>query len=46
MHAVYGSGYNYDVSPDGQRFLLNTVPPQLAPAVITAVIGWDTSLHE
>src|SRR5262245_49786687 len=37
----YGSGYNYDVSADGQRFLVSTVTEPVAPAPITIVMNWN-----
>ena len=34
----------YDVSPDGQRFLVNTLAEQAAPAPITLVVNWRALL--
>ena len=34
----------YDVSPDGQRFLVNTLAEQAAPAPITLVVNWPALL--
>ena len=32
---------NYAVSPDGQRFLVNSVAPEAAPAPITIAMNWQ-----
>ena len=32
---------NYAVSPDGQRFLVNSVTPRAAPAPITIAVNWQ-----
>jgi Tol biopolymer transport system component len=42
----YGQGYNYDVSADGQRFLVNTVMEQPPPTPITIVINWTAGLRK
>ena len=34
----------YDVSPDGQRFLVNTTDEQLGAAPITLVVNWTAAL--
>jgi hypothetical protein len=34
----------YDVSPDGQRFLVNTLVEQAEPAPITLVVNWRALL--
>ena len=31
---------NYAVSPDGQRFLVNSVVPDAAPNAITIAVNW------
>jgi hypothetical protein len=36
--------YNYDVSADGQRFLVNTFVEQSTSAAINIVINWPASL--
>ncbi|MBI3048539.1 MAG: hypothetical protein HYY76_09555 [Acidobacteria bacterium] len=36
----------YDVSPDGQRFLVNTLPEEAAPAPITIVVNWPALLRK
>jgi len=38
--------YNYDVSSDGQRFLVNTLVDQAAPAPITLVFNWTAALKQ
>ena len=34
----------YDVSPDGQRFLVNTLVEEAAPKPITLVVNWPALL--
>jgi Tol biopolymer transport system component/predicted Ser/Thr protein kinase len=34
----------YDVTPDGQQFLINTPPAQPPPSGITVVVNWTTGL--
>jgi Tol biopolymer transport system component/predicted Ser/Thr protein kinase len=36
----------YAVSPDGQRFLINTVPEQAAAAPLTVVLNWTAGLKK
>lgn len=38
--------YSYDVSADGQRFLINTTPEQAASAPITIVVNWTVGLKK
>jgi len=38
--------YPYDVSADGQRFLINTLPEQVASAPITVVVNWTAGLKK
>jgi hypothetical protein len=45
-HASGGFRYPYDVSADGQRFLINTLPEQAASAPITVVINWTAGLKK
>jgi hypothetical protein len=40
-----GAGYRYDVTADGQRFLINAFPEQ-APEPITVVINWTAGLKK
>jgi Tol biopolymer transport system component len=42
----YGTGWNYDVSADGQRFLVNTVTEQATPTPITVVVNWTAGLKK
>jgi len=44
--AFTGVGYQYDVSADGQRFLVNTSPEQAASAPITVVLNWTAGLKK
>lgn len=41
-----GVGYFYDVSPDGQRFLVNAADREPAPALVTVVVSWTASLEK
>ena len=41
-----GPGYPYDVSPDGQRFLVSTPLEQTTPTPITVVVNWSTMLKK
>jgi eukaryotic-like serine/threonine-protein kinase len=43
---TFGFRYSYDVSPDGQRFLINTVPEQATSAPITVVLNWTAGLKK
>jgi dipeptidyl aminopeptidase/acylaminoacyl peptidase len=36
--------YNYDVSPDGRRFLVNTFLEQSTSAAVNIVINWPASM--
>jgi hypothetical protein len=38
--------YPYDVSPDGQRFVVNTVMDDATSTTITVVINWTAGLPE
>jgi len=44
-HAT-GSRYEYDVTADGQRFLINTAPEQTASAPVTVVLNWTAGLKK
>jgi Tol biopolymer transport system component len=39
-------GYNYDVSADGQRFLVNTVTDRPAPVPMIVVTNWMAALRK
>jgi serine/threonine protein kinase/Tol biopolymer transport system component len=39
-----GSGYPYDVSADGTRFLINTTPEETASTPLTVVLNWMAGL--
>jgi hypothetical protein len=43
-YKAFASGYSYDVSPDGSRFLLNQVVGDPDPANITVTTNWTDSL--
>jgi Tol biopolymer transport system component len=45
-HAAPGVRYSYDVSGDGQRFLINTAPEQSASAPVTVVVNWTAGLKK
>jgi Tol biopolymer transport system component len=38
--------YPYDVSADGQRFLINTLPEQTTSAPITVLVNWTAGLKK
>jgi eukaryotic-like serine/threonine-protein kinase len=38
--------YGYDVSADGQRFLINTLPEQAVARPITVVLNWQAELKK
>jgi Tol biopolymer transport system component len=38
--------YEYAVSSDGQRFLINTLPEETASSPITLVLNWTTTLKK
>jgi hypothetical protein len=38
--AVRGTASMYDVTPDGKRFLVNTVPESARAAPLTVVVNW------
>jgi hypothetical protein len=37
----YGTGSNYDVSPDGQRFLVNAAVAGQTTTPITLIVNWS-----
>jgi hypothetical protein len=41
----HGPGNIYDVTPDGQRFLVNTTSDQLNARSVTLVVNWTAALH-
>jgi dipeptidyl aminopeptidase/acylaminoacyl peptidase len=45
-HAATGGRYRYDVSADGQRFLINTALQQSTSAPITVVVNWIGGLKK
>jgi len=40
------SWYHYDLSPDGQRFLVNTLREETPAAPITLVVNWRAALKK
>lgn len=44
--AVTGFRQQYDVTADGQRFLMNTTPRQAAEVPITVVLNWTAGLKK
>ena len=40
------NGYPYDVTADGQRFLINSAPGQAASAPVTVVLNWTAGLKK
>jgi Tol biopolymer transport system component len=45
-HVFNGLRYPYDVTADGQQFLLSTVPGQSSSAPITVVVNWMAGLKK
>jgi hypothetical protein len=48
---IFGAGISseilrWDVTPDGQRFLINTVPEENVSAPITIVLNWQAGLKK
>ena len=43
---VFAGGYQYDVSADGQRFLIDTAPEQATSSPITVVLNWTAGLKK
>jgi Tol biopolymer transport system component/predicted Ser/Thr protein kinase len=43
---VFAAGYQYDVSADGQRFLIDAAPEQAASTPITIVLNWTAGLKK
>jgi hypothetical protein len=41
-----GAGYPYDVSADGQRFLVNTIVEATALPPITLVVNWTAAIQK
>jgi Tol biopolymer transport system component len=44
--AVTGLGHPFNVSADGQRFLINTLPEQSGSAPITVVVNWTAGVKK
>jgi hypothetical protein len=44
--AVRLDAYPYDVSPDGQQFVVNTLVDDTTSTTITVVINWTAGLPE
>ena len=42
----FGGRWPYDVSADGQRFLINTLPEQAGSAPITVVVNWMAGMRK
>jgi len=38
--------FQYDVAPDGQRFLINSLRPENTAPPLTLVLNWDTELKK
>ncbi len=45
-HISSGDLFSYDVTPDGQRFLVNTDVGELASSPLTVVLGWTADLKK
>ncbi len=46
LRAATGRNFVYDVSPDGQRFVVNTTPDQVDTAPTTIVLDWTAGLPD
>jgi len=46
LHPRIGLGNAYDVSADGQRFLVNTLVEESTSAPITLVVNWPALLKK
>jgi hypothetical protein len=48
MHTppVGAVNYPYDVTADGQRFLVNTLPQQVVSTPMTVVLNWTAGLQK
>jgi Tol biopolymer transport system component len=46
MHPRTGGRYQYDVSPDGQRFIVNTLVHQAESAPMMLVVNWPAVLKQ
>ena len=44
--AITDGGYSYDVSLDGQRFLVNALPQQTTTIPATIVVNWTAELRK
>jgi Tol biopolymer transport system component len=43
---ITATGYNYDVSPDGQRFLVAALPEIAETSPVTVVLNWSAELKK
>jgi hypothetical protein len=43
--AVAKGFYQYDVSADGQKFIINTRTTEQAPSPITILVNWEAELN-
>ena len=41
-----GSSWRWDISPDGQRFLINTAVEEATSSPVTVVLNWQTALKQ
>ena len=46
MHRVSSPNWAFDVSPDGKRFLVNSLTQPPTPEPITVVVNWDADLEK
>ncbi len=46
VHLKSINGWRYDISPDGQRFLANTVIGEVKANPITLVLNWTAELKK
>ena len=45
-HVFNGLRYPYDVTADGQRFLVSTIPGQASSTPITVVVNWTAGFKK
>jgi hypothetical protein len=46
IRAVLSPHWYYDVSPDGKRFLMNSLQQPASPEPLTLLVNWDAELKK
>ena len=44
--AIFSAAFEYDVTADGKRFLLNTIAGGTSAPLLNVVLNWDTGLKK